>query len=55
MIEADKEGAKGMSTGRFCGKVARGEEGAENFSHKERKGRKGGKEEGGRMAEGEAE
>ena len=36
-------------------KPARRRGGAEGFSHKERKGRKGGKEEGGRMAEGEAE
>ena len=37
------------------GKPARRRGGAEGFSRKERKGRKGGEEEGGRMEEGEAE
>ena len=36
-------------------KPARRRGGAEGFSHKERKGRKGGEEERGRIAEGEAE
>ena len=37
------------------GKPVRRRGGAGNFSRKERKGRKGGKEEGGRMAEGKRE